>query len=60
MKVKELITKLQEKNPESEVYTEGCDCIGESTDVVYAKDFFLRPSKEFGHKDDDVIIRRED
>ena len=33
MKVKELIAKLSEKDGESEVYTEGCDCIGDVDDV---------------------------
>lgn len=28
MKVKELIKELESKNPEAEVLTEGCDCIG--------------------------------
>ena len=59
MKVKELIAKLQEKDPESEVYTEGCDCIGNTTEVVYATDFFVRSPAMFDHNDNDVIIRRD-
>lgn len=41
MKVKELIILLQQQDPEANVTTEGCDCIGEvagveTEDVCYA------------------------
>lgn len=29
MKVKDLIVELQKQDPEAEVLTEGCDCIGD-------------------------------
>ena len=40
MKVKELIEKLQKENQDAEVFTEGCDCIGDSYNVVKTQDYF--------------------
>lgn len=33
MKVKELIFELQKHDPEAEVLTEGCDCLGDVGEV---------------------------
>lgn len=34
MKARELTEKLSHVNPDYEVFTEGCDCDGDSVDVV--------------------------
>jgi len=34
MKVRELIEKLSHFDPDAEVLTEGCDCYGDTADVV--------------------------
>lgn len=38
MLVKHLIRELQHCNPDSEVWTEGCDCIGETYSVSHETD----------------------
>ena len=47
MKVKHLIRELQKCPPEAEVWTEGCDCQGESFSVEIQK------------RDGSVMINRE-
>ena len=47
MKVSELIEKLKEVSPDSEVSTEGCDCTGDVMDVIE-------------YEDGDVLLIRSD
>ena len=56
MKVKDLVELLQKQDPEAEVFTEGCDCIGDVADVEHCVRFF-HPSK--GHTNNiDIILTR--
>lgn len=61
MKVRELIELLQQHDPEADVETEGCDCIGKPNGVVTLEEFYSKgtyASQCVGSKD--VIITRED
>lgn len=58
MKVKRLIEMLQQQDPEANVETEGCDCIGTPNAVVTLEEYFSKGSSQYvGSKD--VMITRE-
>lgn len=60
MKVKRLIEMLQRQDPEADVETEGCDCIGTPNAVITLEEYFSKgknASQYVGSKD--VMITRE-
>ena len=54
MKVKELIRKLKKMPQDAEVVTEGCDCVGDTAEVVMYRDWHSDSNST------DVIITRSD